>query len=236
MLEDLGLIAMQSSPPDGCIIVSHADCWMSWPNLLGTHLDRQNSSDECSSSPLYLRKSQPDIVYTNLVTLTKSICVLHPVLTCIGFCCSRVTVQFIHPHICTIHYVERPKWRVDDEEFLHCHVRDVPKNKWHWSSRQGVSCFCRVPYSSERDSLRNSADWDLPGITVSVYSSCSIPIDAYMVARQNKRSSVVLERNWIGRTILSPVVDIRRELVSYQHFILSITHAMHRLQSRCLPN
>jgi hypothetical protein len=49
-------------------------------------------------------------------------------------------------------------------------------------------------------------------------STCSIPVDAYVVASQDKRGSVVLERNWIGGTVLSPVVDIGRELVSYQHF------------------
>jgi hypothetical protein len=36
MLEDLGLIAMQSSPPDDFITLSHVECWMEclWEHTL----------------------------------------------------------------------------------------------------------------------------------------------------------------------------------------------------------
>jgi hypothetical protein len=67
-------------------------------------------------------------------------------------------------------------------------------------------------------------------------SSCAIAIDTYMVTRQDERSSMVLECNGIGRTILSPVVDIRRELVFYQHMILCIVTTLYCLQSKYLPN
>jgi hypothetical protein len=77
---------------------------------------------------------------------------------------------------------------------------------------------------------------DSPGITISVDSSCSISIDTYMVTRQDKRGRMVLERNRIGRTVLSPVFDIRREPLIYQHFILFCSTTIDNLQSKYLPS
>ena len=62
----------------------------------------------------------------------------------------------------------------------------------------------------------------LPDVSIAMNASRSISIDAYVIACQDERSSMILESDWVGGAVLSPVLDIRRELVlvsafSYPH-------------------
>lgn len=98
-------------------------------------------------------RNQPKVLYIKILSmLTKSICVLHPVLICSSTSGSSVAVQFVHPHVGAVHDIEAPQRRVYDEELLDCYIRDIPENKWHRSSRQGVTCLCSVPFRDEQRS------------------------------------------------------------------------------------
>jgi hypothetical protein len=120
-------------------------------------------------------------------SLTKSICILDPVLTIWCIYCGCIAVNVIEAHVGSIHDVYAPQLGILDVEVLDADIGYIPEDKWHRSAWLGITFLGCVPY-----------------IPVAVDAASAMSVNRDVVARDNKSGGMILEGNWVG--VVSPVI------------------------------
>lgn len=133
--------------------------------------------------------------------LTKAIRVLNPVLSGGCFWGCGIYVNVVEDDIGSVHHVDGPQLGLYHVKVAHINIANVPEHEWHRSTLTGCA-------HSGTCSLVSLVV--VPDLAVTVNAARPMAIDAYVVASQNKSSSVILELDVI--IVVPPVFEVLREL------------------------